>query len=54
METHPVTIIIGIICTIFLVALVGLGMACTAYKMEPERYPLFKPYYEYAKTKKVC
>ena len=54
MDTHPVTIVIGIICTFFLIGLVGLGMTCTAYKMEPESYPLFKPYYEYAKSKKVC
>ena len=54
METHPVTLFIGFICTLVLVVLVGLGMTCTAYKMEPETYPIFKPYYEYAKSKKVC
>jgi hypothetical protein len=54
MDTHPVTILIGIICTFILIGLVSLGLTCAAYKSDSTTYELFKPYYEYAKSKKVC
>ena len=54
MDTHPVTIFVGIICTFILIGLVSLGMSCTLYKMEPDTHPLLRPYYEFAKSKKVC
>jgi len=54
MQTHPVTILMGIIGGAALMILVSLGLSCAAYKVEPQTYPLFKIYYEYAKSKKVC
>jgi len=54
MEQHPITNIIGIICTFFLVILVGLGFSCMMYTYYPEEYEILKPYYEFAKSKKVC
>lgn len=54
METHPVTLIIGGICSIFLIALVAFGMTCTVYAIDPESYPSFKPFYEIAKSKRIC
>lgn len=54
MEQHPVTNIIGIICGIFLVLLVSLGFSCMMYTYYPQEYEIIKPYYEWAKTKKVC
>jgi hypothetical protein len=54
METHPVTIIVGTIGTIILVALTGMGLTCVAYKQEPQNYPYLKLYYEWSKSKKIC
>ena len=54
MDTHPVTLIIGGIFTIFLIALVAFGMTCTVYAIDPDNYPMFKPYYEIAKFKRIC
>ena len=54
MELHPVTLTIGAVCTIILIALVGVGVGCTAYKFEPDTYHFLEPYYQYVKDKKVC
>jgi hypothetical protein len=54
MQTHPLTILMGTIGIIFLIALVLLGFSCILYKFESENYEFLKPYYEYAKEKKVC
>ena len=54
MELHPVTITIGFLCTCLLAVLVAVGLGCSAYKVEPDKYQFFKPYYQYAQQKKVC
>lgn len=54
MDTHPVTITIGVIGAFVLFALVGAGLGCTAYKTNPDIYKFFEPYYILAKEKKVC
>ena len=46
MDTHPITILIGIIGTFLLISLVSLGFSCIGYKMDPDTYPILKPYYE--------
>jgi hypothetical protein len=54
MDTHPVTITIGIIGAIVLFVLVGLGFSCMLYKANPDEYPYLKIYYEYSKNRKIC
>jgi len=54
METHPVTIILGIIGGIILLALVSLGFSCTLYRFYPNEYEYLKPFYEYSKSKRIC
>ena len=54
MEQHPVTNIIGVICGIVLIVLVGLGFSCILYTYYPAQYEMLKPIYEYTKLKKIC
>ena len=54
MDTHPVTILVGIVGGVCLLFLVSLGLSCSGYKLYPQEYEILKPYYEYAKSKRMC
>lgn len=54
MELHPVTILLGIIVTIIMLFIVGVGFSCTIYEKFPEQHPEMKLYHELGKKVKLC
>ncbi len=53
-QTSPLIMLIGIIGMIAVVGMVGLGLACSMYQKDPIENSKLKPYYEFAKTCKLC
>lgn len=53
-STHPITMLLGMIGLVSIIAMTVLGIMCSAYNNSPEKYPEFLFYRDLAKACKLC
>lgn len=50
-NSHPLTILVGIVCVTILIFLVSIGLSCASYTMGNDE---MKEFYDFGKSIKVC